>query len=176
MRGNHLAYAATQGMRPLLMAAYPVVELIQSRCWINSDYVVIKLNERWNICLLLILQVMISLSSDEVMLVASTFLESSTWLLVMLLESLSLCQQDTAGRTLKTDAQIRAVYPLIDVVQLTKNCSTLRVVTYLWGCFNPDSKDYRPMMWIFWSKRAGYFRFSTYDWFTEWPLAFKETI
>ena len=41
---------------------------------------------------------------------------------------------------------IVAAYPLIDAVQLTKNCSTLRVVPYLWDCFNPPSKDYRPMM------------------------------
>ena len=60
-------------------------------------------------------------SSDEVMLVETMFLESSTWLLVMLVESLSLPQQDTAGGTLETDAQRRTVYPLIDVVQLTEN-------------------------------------------------------
>ena len=84
--------------------------------------------------------------------------------IVTLLESLSLCQQDTAGGTLKTDAQRCAAYPLIDVVQLPKNCSTLRVVPYLWGCFNPASRDYRPTMCIYWLKRAGHFWFSTYDW------------
>ena len=71
---------------------------------------------KYETCLLHILQV-ISLSSDEVMLIASTFLESSTRLLVTLLESLSLHQQYTAGGTLKTDAQRRAAYSLIDVVQ-----------------------------------------------------------
>ena len=71
---------------------------------------------KYKTCLLHILQV-VSLSSDEVMLIASTFLESSTRLLVTLLESLSLRQQYTAGRTLKTDAQRSAAYSLIDVVQ-----------------------------------------------------------
>ena len=51
--------------------------------------------------------------------------------IVTLLESLSLHQQDTAGGSLNTDAQRRAVYPLIDVVQLNKNGSTLSVVPYL---------------------------------------------
>ena len=74
---------------------------------------------------------MISMSSDEVMLVASTFLKSSLCLLVTLLEPLSLRQQDTAGGTLKTDAQRCAAYPLINVVKLNKYCSTLRVVPYL---------------------------------------------
>ena len=76
-------------------------------------------------------QVMISSSSDEVMLIASMFLESSPWLLVTLLEPLSLPPADTAGGTLKTDTQRRIAYPIIDVVQLNKNCSTLRVVPYL---------------------------------------------
>ena len=119
---------------------------------------------------------MISLSSDEVMLIESTFLESSPWSLVTLLEPLSVRQQDTVHGTRKTDAQMRAAYPLIDVVQLNKHCSTLRVVPYLCRCFNPACKNYRPMMWIYWPKRTGHFRFSTYDWFTEWPLTFKEII
>ena len=47
-------------------------------------------------------------------------------------QALSLCQQDPAGGTLnKKDAQRRAAYPLIDVVQLTIYYSTLRVVPYL---------------------------------------------
>ena len=77
---------------------------------------------------------MISLSSDEVMLDdASTFLESSPWLVVTLLEPLSHhrpgigdCRRDSTA-----DAQRRAVYPLIDVVQLSKFWSTLRVIPYL---------------------------------------------
>ena len=74
---------------------------------------------------------MVSLSSDEVMLVASMLLESSPWLLVTLLEPLSLAPADTAGGTLKTDTLRRIAYPLIDVIQLNKNCSTLKVVPYL---------------------------------------------
>ena len=54
---------------------------------------------------------MISLSSDEVMLAASTILESSLWLLVMLLEPLSHRQQDTAGGTVKTDAPEKRCLP-----------------------------------------------------------------
>ena len=45
--------------------------------------------------------------------------------IVTLLKSLSLHQQDTSGGTLKIDTQRHDVYPLIDVVKLTKNCSTL---------------------------------------------------
>ena len=85
---------------------------------------------------------MISLSSDEVMLVARTFLESSPWLVVTLLEPLSDRQQDTAGGTLKTDSpEVRRL--LSNRCNPTKkNCSTLRVVPYVRECFNPTSKDY----------------------------------
>ena len=72
-----------------------------------------------------ILQLMISLSSDEVMLVASTFLESTPWLLVTWLEPLSLrrpCSGDCRWDCI-TDAQRCCIHSMIGVVKLNKNCT-----------------------------------------------------
>ena len=71
------------------------------------------------------LLVMISLSSDEVMLVASTFLESSP----RLVGHHRPCSRD-CRRGCVADAQGGAVYHLLAVVELSKFWSTLRVVPY----------------------------------------------
>ena len=87
---------------------------------------------------------MISLSSDEVMLVPSTFLESSPWLVVTLPEPLSHhrpCSGDCRKNSYcRSDAQRRAVYPLIDVVQLSKFWRALRVVLSFEGVLIPPPR------------------------------------
>ena len=77
------------------------------------------------------------------MIVASEFWLSSPWLLVMLLESPSLCQPDSghSWRDWRTDAKRCSVYPLIAVVKLNKFWSTLRVVPYLWEILAPPLRD-----------------------------------
>ena len=97
---------------------------------------------------------MISLSSDQVMLIAITFLESSTWLLVMLYDPLaaaskSLLAEPEASRNPKPVAKRGAAYPLIAVAQLTKF-----VLPWGWflaseGIFDPAYKDSWPnISWL----------------------------
>ena len=121
---------------------------------------------------------MISLRSDELMLFASTLLESWLCLVVTLLEPLTQHwpRSQDCRRVCRANAQ-RCVFTLWSIYSYWLNFG----VPWGWfhtaeGVLTPPFKGYRPIICIHRLQRVEPSWLRIYNWSTAWPITFKEII